>query len=168
MTAHSKPTASPQPVLVGTGLVASDWLLIGSDRVRPNEIYAGGSCGNVLAILAYLGWESYPVARLGRDRQAEHVVSDFKRWNVRTDFVFREEKGVTPVIIIRLREVNGKKTSRFEWRHPSSGEWLPRYRPLPKKIVTEKLSNELAEASLAQRDLNKRPSLLEVRLTAFR
>lgn len=121
------------PVSVGTGLVALDWLLIGSRRVRANQQYAGGSCGNVLTILAYLGWRSYPVARLGTDRLAEHLLRDLRSFQVQTDFVMREDTGSTPVIVLRLSETeSGKYRSRFEWKHPQSGDWLPRYRPVPK------------------------------------
>lgn len=121
------------PVSVGTGLVALDWLLIGSRRVRANQQYAGGSCGNVLTILAYLGWSSYPVARLGADRPAENLLRDLRAFRVQTDFVTKEDAGSTPVIVLRLSETDaGKYKSRFEWKHPQSGDWLPRYRPVPK------------------------------------
>jgi fructokinase len=126
------------PISVGAGLVALDWLLIGEDRVRPNEAYAGGSCGNVMAILAYLGWQSYPIARLGRDDHANRLLADFQRWNVKTDFLFREDEGATPIIIVRLKErKDGSLVRRYEWKHPSSGEWLPRYRPVLKRSVPE-------------------------------
>lgn len=149
------------PISVGTGLIALDWLLIGSDRVRPNEASAGGSCGNVMAILAYLGWQSYPVARLGRDHRAERLLADLRRWNVRTDFMLREQRGSTPVIIVRLRETkNGSVTRRYEWRHPSSGEWLPRYRPLPKKTIANILSRQLPLAKVFYFDRPEPSALL--------
>jgi sugar/nucleoside kinase (ribokinase family) len=149
------------PVSIGSGLIALDWLLIGKDRIRPNETYAGGSCGNVMTILAYLGWQSYPVARLGLDAQANRLMADLKRWNVHTDFMLREEHGVTPVIIVRLREKeDGTVTRRYEWRHPASGEWLPRYRPVPKKIVAELLSRDLPLAKVFYFDRTEPSSLL--------
>lgn len=146
---------------VGSGLIALDWLLIGRNRIRPNETYAGGSCGNVLTILAYLGWQSYPVGRLGLDVQANRLLADLHRWNVRTDFMMREEHGVTPVIIVRLREKeDGTVTRRYEWRHPSSGEWLPRYRPVPKKMVADLLSRDLPLAKVFYFDRAEPSSLL--------
>lgn len=146
---------------MGSGLIALDWLLIGDERRRPNEVSAGGSCGNVMAILAYLGWQSYPVARLGLDAQASRLLADLQRWNVHTDYMLQEEKGVTPVIIVRLREKNdGTITRRYEWKHPSSGAWLPRYRPVPKKVVNELLTRDLPVAKVFYFDRAEPSSLL--------
>lgn len=148
------------PISVGTGLVALDWLLIGRDRVRPNETYAGGSCGNVMSILAYLGWQSYPVARIGRDRQGVHLLADLHRWKVHTKFLLRESEAATPIIIVRLKEdKSGSVTRRYEWRHPASGEWLPRYRPVLKSLA-ESLSPRLPHAKLFYFDRVEPSSLL--------
>jgi sugar/nucleoside kinase (ribokinase family) len=120
------------PVSVGAGFVALDRLLIGSDRVRANKQYAGGSCGNVMAILANFGWNSYPVARLGADRPAQLVIDDLRTCRVNTTFVSKERASVTPVVVLRVAEdKTGTFKSRFEWKD-RSGNWLPRYRPLPK------------------------------------
>lgn len=124
-------------------------LLIGRNRIRANHQYVGGSCGNVLTILAYLGWDSYPVARLGVDRRALRVLQDLKACHVKTRFVTRERHGVTPAIVVRMAEATqgAGYTTRFEWRDPASGDWLPRYRPLPKKIA-EALSPQLPPAKV--------------------
>ena len=118
------------PISVGAGCLTLDSLLIGKDRVNANRRYAGGSCGNVLAILAHLDWNSYPVARLGTDRCTQLLIEDLKSFRVNTSFVAKEDAGVTPVIILRLaQDKTGAYRSRFEWRNPRSGDWLPRYRP---------------------------------------
>jgi len=57
------------PTCVGTGLIALDMVFNG-DRGESPRFWAGGSCGNVLTILAYLAWHSYPVARFGDDEAA--------------------------------------------------------------------------------------------------
>ena len=49
--------AEQRPVVVGTGLVALD-VVINSDVHRPPRLWAGGTCGNVLTILSYLGWHA--------------------------------------------------------------------------------------------------------------
>jgi fructokinase len=41
---------------MGTGLVALD-LVVSNDNSVPPRYYAGGTCGNVLTILSFLGWE---------------------------------------------------------------------------------------------------------------
>lgn len=34
-------------------------------------IIVGGTCGNVMMILAHMGWESYPIARLDETKDAQ-------------------------------------------------------------------------------------------------
>jgi fructokinase len=121
------------PISVGAGFLALDLLLIGKESTKADEQYAGGSCGNVLSILSHLGWDSYPVARLGTDRLAQNVLDDLEHSGVSTEFVFRSDTGITPVIVIRIAEKrDGSVGPKFEWKDPVSGEWLPRYRPFPK------------------------------------
>src|SRR5689334_15732613 len=55
-----------RPEVFGTGLVALDVVITGSDHQRP-LFRAGGTCGNVLTILSHLGWKACPVARLNGD-----------------------------------------------------------------------------------------------------
>ena len=150
LTTHArlrrKSPVSSAPISVGTGFLALDLLLVGKDRVNANEQYAGGSCGNVLSILSHLDWQSYPVARLGTDRLARNVIDDLKHSGVNTDFVFRSGTGITPVIVVRIAERrDGTVGPRFEWKHPKSGEWLPRYRPFPKTKAQE-LTPDLPQA----------------------
>jgi fructokinase len=136
------------PISVGAGLVSLDSLLIGKHRVNANHRYAGGSCGNVLAILAHLHWNSYPVARLGTDRRARMLIEDLKSFHVNTAFVEQENKGTTPVIVLRLaQDEDGGYRSRFEWKDPRSGDWLPRYRPLPKSFA-ERVTSRLPDAKV--------------------
>lgn len=147
-------------VSVGSGFVTADVLLIGRDRVRANQTYAGGSCGNVLSILSYLNWTSYPVARLGGDRRATAILDDLKSFNVRTTFISNGKGGVTPTIIVRLtKDTNGQTKSKFEWKDPHSGAWLPRYRPLPKRVA-EEVRPQLPEADVFYFDRAEPSSLM--------
>ena len=61
------------PSVYGTGLISLDIIV----SMRPEEHYhwSGGTCGNVLTILSYLGWESFPIARLNSDTASVHVKS---------------------------------------------------------------------------------------------
>ena len=56
-------TYSPAPV-AGAGFVALD-ILLASDHDGTMRRRAGGTCGNVLAILSFLGFDSVAIARLG-------------------------------------------------------------------------------------------------------
>lgn len=126
----------------GTGLLALDVLIKGKSDYNP-KIFAGGSFGNVLSILSYLNFNSYPIARLGNNDATDLVFEDLEKWGVNLDFIEREEKGSTPIIIHRILEspLNEPK-HRFEFRNPNNGKWLPSFRPvLAKKVesITEKL-----------------------------
>jgi fructokinase len=92
---------------------------------------AGGTCGNVLAALAYLDWTAYPVARLGDDGPMRRVCQDLTKWGVRLDFVLKEKGDGTPVIAQYIRgTADGGATHSFSWRCPTCGADLPRYKPL--------------------------------------
>ena len=54
-----------RPAVTGMGLVALD-MVITEPSDREPRFFAGGTCGNVLTILSYLGWAATPVARLRR------------------------------------------------------------------------------------------------------
>ena len=125
----------PRRVCVGAGLVALD-IVITSDSQNIPRVWAGGSCGNVLTILAFLGWDSYPVARLGNDQAANILIEDLTRWKVRTTRVRKSGFGTTPIIVHRIgTDYQGIPWHRFEWTCPRCGAWLPRYRPVPLKDI---------------------------------
>lgn len=134
-TSHPK---GKKPICVGSGFVALDLVLIGNEQRKASFEFAGGSCGNVLTILAYLGWNSVPVLRLKNDREARKLVADFERWNVDTTFIRQERAGITPVVVQRIcTTMSGETYHRFEWISPTSGKALPRYRPLPMRVAEE-------------------------------
>jgi fructokinase len=130
--------AAFKPVCVGSGFVALDLVLIGNDQSEPSFALAGGSCGNVLTILAYLGWDAVPVLRLKDDDEAQKLVADLERWSVNTSFIRQDRNGITPVVVQRIcTAINGDRYHRFEWKAPVTGVSLPRYRPLPERIALE-------------------------------
>ena len=103
-----------KPRAFGTGLVALDVVINVNSEETPG-LFAGGSCGNVLTILSYLGWSSSPISRLRSGPAADRVVSDLKSWNVGTKFVTLEEDGSTPIIIQRRSDADRResRTTRF-------------------------------------------------------
>src|SRR5262249_56461841 len=115
--------------IVGTGLVALD-VVVSDDLMSSARVQAGGTCGNVLAALAYLSWDSYPLARLGQDTPMRRVCQDFTQWGVKLDFLSRSEQDGTPVITQYIRRVGGGATHSFSSRCPSCGADMPRYKPL--------------------------------------
>lgn len=120
----------PGRTVVGAGLLALD-VVVPDAPDAPVHLQAGGTCGNVLAALAYLGWESYPVARLGADGPVRRVRSDLGRWGVHLDLVLENPADATPVIAQHIRRLPGGGTTHsFSWRCPVCGADLPRYKPL--------------------------------------
>lgn len=128
---------SKKPICWGTGLLALDVILNGSPSTPP-KLTVGGSCGNVMTILSYLGWSSYPVARLKNNDASEEIFSDLERWGVKTDFVYKEPTGSTSIIIHRiLKNKKNQSVHRFEFRNPNTGAWFPGYKPFLSKEVPE-------------------------------
>src|SRR4051794_28563064 len=121
-------TSVTQPKVFGIGLVALD-LVLGPDPQTPVRSWAGGTCGNVLSILAYLGWESYPIARMNGDPASDRVRSDMARWGVRLDYVSCPPTTHTPIIIQEIRRGrDGRPKHRFSWSCPQCGQWLPAFK----------------------------------------
>ena len=126
-----------RPVVLGMGLVALDVVIVEGSS-EPPRYFAGGTCGNVLSILGFLGWDARPISRLGTGGATKHVVEDLERWNVSTRFVTQRENGSTPVIIERLRRsADGTPQHRFSWRCPSCGTHLPGYKPVLATVAQE-------------------------------
>lgn len=117
-----------RPKVLGAGLIALD-LVVSIDSELPVRSWAGGTCGNVLSILAYLGWDAYPIARMNGDPASERVRADMARWGVRLDFASCGPTCHTPIIIQEIRRGrNGSPTHRFSWSCPRCGRWLPGFK----------------------------------------
>jgi fructokinase len=122
---------SYSPTIYGTGLVSLD-IVVSADPDKPCYQWAGGTCGNVLTILAYLGWNSFPIARLNRDTASTRVKSDMMSWGVELDFSELAPTTNTPVITQEIsKDKNGQATHKFHWKNcPKCGAWLPNYQPV--------------------------------------
>jgi sugar/nucleoside kinase (ribokinase family) len=117
-----------RPRAFGVGLIALD-LVMGADPSSPVRSWAGGTCGNVMSILAYLGWDAFPVARMNGDPASERVRADMMRWGVRLDFSNCVPTSHTPIIIQEIRRSrDGTATHRFSWACPRCGQWLPGFK----------------------------------------
>lgn len=129
MTRHPSNTTTA-PLVVGTGLVALDVVLSKAQPSNP-RYWAGGTCGNVLTILSYLGWRSSPIARLRPGGAASRLLADLRRWGVGCDFVNVADDGSTPIIVQRIgRNAAGEPYHTFSWRCPKCGSRLPNYKPV--------------------------------------
>lgn len=139
-------TSVAAPRVFGTGLIALD-LVIGVGHERPVRYWAGGTCGNVLAILAYLGWDAYPVARMNGDPTSELVRADMARWGVHLDWTACVPTTHTPIVVQEIRlGRDGRPRHRFSWSCPRCGGWLPPFKPITVAAV-EKVKPVLAKSS---------------------
>ncbi|WP_346860813.1 PfkB family carbohydrate kinase [uncultured Draconibacterium sp.] len=121
--------------IIGTGFLTLDVILNGSKKTPP-KFQAGGSFGNVLTILSFLGFNTYPISRLADNKVTDLLLADIQKWDVNIDLIFKQEKGSTPIIIHRiLKDKYGKPHHKFEFKNPNNGKWLPSYRPFLSKDV---------------------------------
>lgn len=133
-------------VCVGSGLIALDVIVNGKPST-PAKLCAGGSCGNVLSILAFLGWESKPIGRLAENKASEKLFNDFSNFDVSTSLITTSEDGNTPIIIHRiLKDKDGNPKHKFEFRDPETNAWLPMYKPV--------LASAVESLTLKQPDSN--------------
>jgi sugar/nucleoside kinase (ribokinase family) len=124
-----KPLGS-RPVVAGTGLIALDIVIPTTPNSLP-QLWAGGTCGNVLAALSFLGWESIPIARLSNDAASKQITQDLERWGVRLDYLGLDAHGSTPVIIQHIHcSAERGRTHSFSRKCPFCGKRLPWYKPV--------------------------------------
>jgi len=104
------------------------------------RFHAGGTCGNVLVALSFLGWNAYPISRLAKDSAGEIVRNDLSRWGVQLDFVDLSPAAPTPIIIEQIVQTkSGVPTHRFHLTCPGCGGWYPSFRPLREDTVIDAL-----------------------------
>jgi sugar/nucleoside kinase (ribokinase family) len=119
--------ATASPTCIGVGFVVAD-IVEGSVE---QFVAAGGSCGNVMAILAWFGWNAAPVSRLGPDWAAKVVRKDLSEVGVNLANLTSEKSIQTPIVIQRfVKDKAGRQTHRFSLTCPECGNRLPRCRAL--------------------------------------
>jgi len=130
------------PVIIGTGLIALDIILPDSGDVH---YLAGGTCGNLLAIMSHLGWIAKPISRIGQDRAAQVVKRDLEGWAVDTTYLGVEPIARTPVIVEKLRkDANGIPFHTFSFYCPNCHRRFPSYQPVPLKALTPDIFEQIS------------------------
>jgi sugar/nucleoside kinase (ribokinase family) len=119
---------APKPTIVGAGLLTLD-IVLSDVSGAPPRMWTGGTCGNVLIALTYLGWNAEPVARLQPGAAADHIVTDMRRWGVSDKFVCIADDGSTPIIVQRITaRTGGQPRHSFSWRCPFCGSYFPGFK----------------------------------------
>lgn len=121
--------------VIGIGLVALDVVIDDATGERIGA-WAGGSCGNVLSILAWMGWDAAPVARLDEERTAQLVRADLRRWKIDERWLSLGSQAAAPVFVERLLTgPGGTVTHRFDRYCPLCGGRLPGHRPVTRNAL---------------------------------
>jgi sugar/nucleoside kinase (ribokinase family) len=122
-----------QPRVAGIGLVALDVVV---QEGAEDQYAAGGTCGNVLVILAALGWRALPIARLAYDRASRMVQDDCESLNVDVSLLRVAPLASTPVIVERLqKDIDGIPYHRFSFFCPGCNRRYPGFQPVLLKSI---------------------------------
>ncbi len=123
-------------VAVGIGRLTLDVIVRGEEAARSQ---AGGTCGNVLADLACLGWQAYPLTDLGDDDPGRRFAADLARWGVYLDLLRFLPDQQTPVIVHHIRPSEQGAVHSFSSRCPFCDRRLRYYEPVPAESVQDRL-----------------------------
>lgn len=123
-------------ICIGAGLVSLDILMRGNED-KAVSYKVGGTCGNVMMILANMGWETYPIARLNGSDYSRMMLDDMKAHGVHTNFVSTLDDGATPIIIQHnIIDKDGNPTHKFRFTNGKGGFYLD-YKAVTKKIAIQ-------------------------------
>lgn len=148
---------TPNASVVGTGLIALDAVL---KKGREPFLFTGGTCGNVLVVLAYLGWKAYPVCRFNYSATARRIDADLNRWDLDLRYMHLEPRADPPVVVQQVRrDPKGGDVHRFSFHCPKCRRDLPRFKPIYLASAKDDLGWPLAQVFFTDR---VSPGILEL------
>ena len=115
------PELSPRTA-VCAGYMPLD-IIDGGDQVWRR---AGGTAGNVAAILAFLGWNSALAGRIGDDEAGSELISDLRHAGVDCGMLQHDAGAPTNRLVHRI----GATHHRYVYTCPNCNRRMPRSRPL--------------------------------------
>jgi len=104
-----------QPSLVGCGFVAWDVVLGESLSVEYTGV--GGTVGNVMSIMAFLGWHTVPIVRLGDDSAGTNILRELTALGVDTRNISLDRTVTTPVVYQYHKGSSGDHCFTFKCPH---------------------------------------------------
>jgi len=111
-------TEGPRSRVSGAGFITLDVMLgTGSQLVYTG---IGGSTGNVLSILAFLGWESLPLVNLGRDHVGATIHREFTKLGANMRHV-RLNRGFTSPLLFQFAG-EPSDAPRYSFACPACGQ----------------------------------------------
>jgi sugar/nucleoside kinase (ribokinase family) len=118
--------SNTRPIIIGTGLVVLDVII--NNGTKPPIFHTGGTCGNVLAGLSFLGWKGISVSRAGLDIAGNILLKDLLANGVNTNYITQEKNVSTPRIIEKVKSNGNYVKHHFLLRCPNCNAYLPRFR----------------------------------------
>ena len=126
--------------IIGTGIFNWDTIYVREYPLGPqhNRTFeeklvleeVGGTCGNVMCMLAYMGWETFPVVNLDRSEEGLGMAQSLKEYGCDCRFVTNTDAGGTTILTIRHGlDENGNKRTRVMQGSPG-GSRFPQRRHL--------------------------------------
>jgi sugar/nucleoside kinase (ribokinase family) len=116
---------------LGAGYIALDVICHGV-RVRQR---AGGTATNVMAGLAYLGWNTAIIGRIGVDAPSRRIRSELRDEGVDVTGLIADPEIQTPVVVHEVRPPR----HRFVFTCPTCGRGSARYTPPGRETAAEAL-----------------------------
>ena len=126
--------------ILGTGIFNWDSIFVREYPQGPqhNRVFdeklvveeVGGTCGNVMCMLSYLGWQAFPVTKLDRSEEGLGMTESLKEYGCDCRFVTNTDDGGTTILTIKHGlDENGNKRTRVMHGSPG-GSRFPRRRHL--------------------------------------
>ena len=115
-----------RPTVLGSGLITLDLIVTPSGAVTHS---VGGTCGNVLTLLAAHRLNVRPAAKVGDDIAGCLIASQMAAWGSDVSLVLRVPEVKTPRIVELVPSV-GSTHHRFSFTCPGCNLRLPRNSPL--------------------------------------
>ena len=95
-----------------------------TDRPVCEEV--GGTCGNVMSILAHLGWKAFPEVSLDESQEGMKIVEDLRRYGCDCRFVTHSPSGGTTILrCLHKKDADGNRAMAFRAGSPG-GSRFPR------------------------------------------
>lgn len=114
------------PRLVGTGLLALDLIVQHGPGGQRLTASGGGTCGNVLAILARMGWEATWLGAMAPSAPGRMLLEEMKRGGVQT--YTSHDAAPAPIFAHHIRTcTDGHVRHWFSGACPVCARRLPRY-----------------------------------------
>ena len=160
-------SVTSSPSIYGMGFYALD--IVRSARSRMSiRSYAGGTCANVLAAMAYLGWEAHAIANLNGDAASKRVREDLSLAGVNLGLSRMAPTRSTPIVV---QTINGRlgeaRQHRFDRTCVRCGSDLPDFMPIPPQAVAQ-IATAMAQPSVFFFDRATESSVEVARIAAAR